>query len=140
MRISDWSSDVCSSDLEAAVLKAGELGIGVGDRGETLQRVRLQQFFHRRKRKRVVFLILLGGAGRAALGVILLILVGRGGGLLLFVLVLLEAGTGGLGADLAVAGVLVAFHLIGGRVLRIGRASGWERVSQSVEITVVAVA
>src|SRR3546814_8616190 len=59
MRISDWSSDVCSSDL-----------------------------------------------------------VGRGGGLLLFVLVLLEAGTGGLGADLAVAGVLVAFHLIGGRVLR----------------------
>src|SRR3546814_5767097 len=113
MRISDWSSDVCSSDLlaielvdqildlgvvevdglhhfrqlfaqlleamlvavadvlaigqraEAAVLKAGELGIGVGDRGETLQRVRLQQFFHRRKRKRVVFLILLGGAGRS---------------------------------------------------------------------------
>src|SRR3546814_16480877 len=70
------------------------------------------------KRKRVVVLILLGGAGRAALVVILLILVGRGGGLLLFVLVLLEAVTGGLGADLAVAGVLVAFHLIGGRVLR----------------------
>src|SRR3546814_3217914 len=88
---------------EAAVLKAGELGIGVGDRGETPPRVRLQLFFHRRKRKRVVFLILLGGAGRAALGLILLILVGRGGGLLLFVLVLLEAGTGGLGADLAVA-------------------------------------
>src|SRR3546814_19062540 len=119
MRISDWSSDVCSSDLEAAVLKAGELGIGVGDRGETLQRVRLQQFFHRRKRKRVVFLILLGGAGRAALGVILLILVGRGGGLLLFVLVLLEAGTGGLGADLAVAGA-------------IGRASCRESVCQYV--------
>src|SRR3546814_19054506 len=93
MRISDWSSDVCSSDL-----------------------------------------------------------VGRGGGLLLFVLVLLEAGTGGLGADLAVAGVLVAFHLIGGRVLRehrlkvenlaklqIGRASCRARVCQYVSISVVAV-
>src|SRR3546814_9775226 len=32
MRISDWSSDVCSSDLGAVLLVAGDLHAGVGGR------------------------------------------------------------------------------------------------------------
>src|SRR3546814_9673873 len=42
MRISDWSSDVCSSDLVALLLEHGHHGIGVAD-GVDLARAQRRQ-------------------------------------------------------------------------------------------------
>src|SRR3546814_3406118 len=58
MRISDWSSDVCSSDLEPRVLQLREGLEALGDAREFFERVGLQQLFHRGEAERVVFLIL----------------------------------------------------------------------------------
>src|SRR3546814_10882795 len=43
MRISDWSSDVCSSDLSAIALARSDLGVGV-------QQTRIRQRFRRHAR------------------------------------------------------------------------------------------
>src|SRR3546814_16727412 len=61
MRISDWSSDVCSSDLRAARIAARDLG-GVDQHGDAVDRAPVRYIAlaaHRRARGDVI-----GGAAR----------------------------------------------------------------------------
>src|SRR3546814_3822653 len=79
MRISDWSSDVCSSDLEPRVLQLREGLEALGDAREFFERVGLQQLFHRGEAECVVFLILFEALALARRAfAVLIVAVGRG--------------------------------------------------------------
>src|SRR3546814_17620397 len=93
MRISDWSSDVCSSDLLLERLEA------LGDRREFLERVGLQQLLHRREAQRIVFLALLEAF--ALLGRTAFFVVGVGLGFFLDLVFVFERTAGILLAYLA---------------------------------------
>src|SRR3546814_12065415 len=116
MRISDWSSDVCSSDLRAARIAARDLG-GVDQHGDAVDRAPVRYIAlaaHRRARGDVI-----GGAARGREIDIARIAQGDD-----------------IGARFERAGI------DGGRrhpAFQIGRASGRERVCQYVSISVVAV-
>src|SRR3546814_11033136 len=101
MRISDWSSDVCSSDLEPRVLQLREGLEALGDAREFFERVGLQQLFHRGEAERVVFLTLFEALALARRAfAVLIVAVGRG--FLLDLVLVLERDAGGLFAALAI--------------------------------------
>src|SRR3546814_18519298 len=110
MRISDWSSDVCASDLEGASLVARDQAYAPGDR----RRLDIYAPTTTGQAPRPVIVFFYGGSW-------------KGGS---------KEGYGFVGRAFAAQGFVVA---VPDYRLEIGRASGRERVCQYVKISVVAV-